>query len=123
MFGRAYPHSPSSDRVNMRRRARGPRVRIALPPPESPVSASLFRGCTRKGPLSIEELGGTAPPGLARSDRDRGRLSSRDFRALALFRRRPPERVEGFVIAGIRKPAQKRTFQPLSPGGMAVKPA
>ncbi len=88
-----------------------------------PVSASLFRGCTRKGPLSIEELGGTAPPGLARSDRDRGRLSSRDFRALALFRRRPPERVEGFVIAGIRKPAQKRTFQPLSPGGMAVKPA
>ena len=34
------------------------------------------------------------------------------FRALALFGRRPPERVEGFVIAGSRKPAQNRTHAP-----------
>src|SRR4029077_12701122 len=31
------------------------------------------------------------------------------FRALALFGRRPPERVERFVIAGSRKPAQQPT--------------
>src|SRR6185369_12812989 len=36
------------------------------------------------------------------------------FRALALFGRRPPERVERFVIAGSRKPAQKATYSPLS---------
>ena len=30
------------------------------------------------------------------------------FRALALFRRRPPERVVGIVGAGVRKPAQGR---------------
>jgi hypothetical protein len=30
------------------------------------------------------------------------------FRALALFGRRPPERVVGIVGAGVRKPAQKR---------------
>src|SRR4029077_1446018 len=34
------------------------------------------------------------------------------FRALGLFGRRPPERVERVVIAGSRKPAQKRTFRP-----------
>jgi hypothetical protein len=32
------------------------------------------------------------------------------FRALALFRRRPPQRVAGLVIAGIRKPAQELMF-------------
>jgi hypothetical protein len=32
------------------------------------------------------------------------------FRALALFRRRPPERVPGLVIAGVRKPAQLTTL-------------
>src|SRR6516225_9520526 len=32
------------------------------------------------------------------------------FRALALFGRRPHQRVEEPVIAGVRKPAQKRTF-------------
>src|ERR1700681_4778588 len=31
------------------------------------------------------------------------------FRALALFGRRPPERVVGIVGAGVRKPAQQRT--------------
>jgi hypothetical protein len=31
---------------------------------------------------------------------------------LALFGRRPPERVERFVIAGSRKPAQKLTHAP-----------
>ena len=31
------------------------------------------------------------------------------FRALALFGRQPPERVERFVIAGSRKPAQQQT--------------
>ena len=31
------------------------------------------------------------------------------FRALALFGRRPPERVVGIVGAGVRKPAQHRT--------------
>src|SRR5277367_5419885 len=34
------------------------------------------------------------------------------FRALALFGRRPPERVVGIVGAGIRKPAQEETFEP-----------
>src|SRR5712692_5458454 len=33
------------------------------------------------------------------------------FRALALFGRRPLERVDSLVIAGIRKPAQDRTNQ------------
>ena len=33
------------------------------------------------------------------------------FRALALFGHRPPERVERFVIAGSRKPAQIQTFE------------
>ena len=32
------------------------------------------------------------------------------FRALALFGRRPPERVVGIVGAGVRKPAQQRTI-------------
>src|SRR5277367_969530 len=32
------------------------------------------------------------------------------FRALALFRRRPPERVVGIVGAGVRKPAHKRAL-------------
>src|SRR5277367_6409219 len=32
------------------------------------------------------------------------------FRALALFGRRPPERVVGIVGAGIRKPAQQRSM-------------
>lgn len=32
------------------------------------------------------------------------------FRALALFERRPHARVEGPVIAGVRKPAQKLTY-------------
>jgi hypothetical protein len=31
------------------------------------------------------------------------------FRALALFGRRPPERVVGIVGAGVRKPAQEQT--------------
>jgi hypothetical protein len=31
------------------------------------------------------------------------------FRALALFERRPHERVEGLIIAGVRKPAQEPT--------------
>ena len=30
------------------------------------------------------------------------------FRALALFGRRPPQRVDSLIIAGVRKPAQER---------------
>src|SRR5260370_32293554 len=32
------------------------------------------------------------------------------LRALALFGRRPPERVVGIVVAGVRKPAQQQTI-------------
>jgi hypothetical protein len=33
---------------------------------------------------------------------------------LALFGRRPPERVVGIVVAGVRKPAQLQTILPRS---------
>jgi hypothetical protein len=42
------------------------------------------------------------------------------FRALALFGRRPPQRVAGIVCAGVRKPAQSRTLAADSIAGRGV---
>src|SRR5438552_2264082 len=107
----ASPHQivvQSKPKDSKSRRANRPlldRASTHVPPPRQnrpPCSFVSSHPCLnpRRNPHSVR---GTAATHLPR------------FRALALFGRRPPQRVEAFVIAGSRKPAQQPTHASQEP--------